>query len=501
MKRTLVCLIFILVATLARSQNKVVDSLLHQLSQTDDAKLKAEIYIGLASAYYFGPKSLESGKKALEIAQTTGDSQLIARALIEVGWSHYSDNNVDSAVVYVEDALKLLNGSKAYQGLADVYNLRGVLFMTYGQLSKAEENYLNSIDAASLGHLEMAQARGFNNLGILYSQNKMYDKALQQHQQCRTLSEQLDNSIYIGRSYYNIGVTYLSLQQYKQAYQWLMRSVRYRTELRYFNGVAEGLVSLAELFFELRGSPVAEPMLKQLTLDGYASPFQLLDEAIKLPGMKDNTTIAMKVNQAKIKGLYAHKRFKEAFDLLEQYHAAEDSMRLNDNNLNAIADLKVIYEKELLTHQNHLKEIELKNRKYGQLLLAALSLILLSLLIFVILFFKQKKNLNKLKHEREINQKLSSIRNLKSRTANLLDEKNRIVLSPLSDINDLLDTPLTDSEYKILQYIASGQTNREISEAQFVSVNTVKFHLKNIYSKLDVNNRKEALKKIVTLID
>lgn len=53
--------------------------------------------------------------------------------------------------------------------------------------------------------------------------------------------------------------------------------------------------------------------------------------------------------------------------------------------------------------------------------------------------------------------------------------------------------PLTDREKKVLAYVADGASNGEVAKRIFVSENTVKFHLKNIYSKLSVANRMQAI--------
>jgi LuxR family maltose regulon positive regulatory protein len=53
--------------------------------------------------------------------------------------------------------------------------------------------------------------------------------------------------------------------------------------------------------------------------------------------------------------------------------------------------------------------------------------------------------------------------------------------------------PLTDREIEILNHICNGLSNREIAERLVISVNTVAFHTKNIYSKLKVNSRIKAL--------
>jgi LuxR family maltose regulon positive regulatory protein len=52
---------------------------------------------------------------------------------------------------------------------------------------------------------------------------------------------------------------------------------------------------------------------------------------------------------------------------------------------------------------------------------------------------------------------------------------------------------LTDRESEVLALLAKGRTNAEMAKALFVSVNTVKTHLKNIFAKLDVGTRTEAV--------
>ena len=55
--------------------------------------------------------------------------------------------------------------------------------------------------------------------------------------------------------------------------------------------------------------------------------------------------------------------------------------------------------------------------------------------------------------------------------------------------------PLSEREIEIIQLIAEGLTNQEISNKLFLSVHTVKTHTRNIYSKLDVHHRTEAVVK------
>ena len=56
-----------------------------------------------------------------------------------------------------------------------------------------------------------------------------------------------------------------------------------------------------------------------------------------------------------------------------------------------------------------------------------------------------------------------------------------------------LDEPLSQRELEVLQLIAQGLSNREISERLFLALNTVKGHNQKIYSKLQVQSRTEAI--------
>jgi LuxR family maltose regulon positive regulatory protein len=55
--------------------------------------------------------------------------------------------------------------------------------------------------------------------------------------------------------------------------------------------------------------------------------------------------------------------------------------------------------------------------------------------------------------------------------------------------------PLSDRELEILELIAEGLTNPEIASRLFIALNTVKGHARNIYGKLGVHNRTQAVAK------
>lgn len=58
--------------------------------------------------------------------------------------------------------------------------------------------------------------------------------------------------------------------------------------------------------------------------------------------------------------------------------------------------------------------------------------------------------------------------------------------------SEVLPDPLTRQEIEILRLLASGLSNQQIAEKLVISVGTVKFHVHNLYAKLNVQNRTQA---------
>ena len=57
----------------------------------------------------------------------------------------------------------------------------------------------------------------------------------------------------------------------------------------------------------------------------------------------------------------------------------------------------------------------------------------------------------------------------------------------------LLIEPLSERELEVLRLIAAGLSNREIADRLIIAISTVKTHVNNIYRKLDVSKRTQAV--------
>jgi ATP/maltotriose-dependent transcriptional regulator MalT len=58
-----------------------------------------------------------------------------------------------------------------------------------------------------------------------------------------------------------------------------------------------------------------------------------------------------------------------------------------------------------------------------------------------------------------------------------------------------LREPLTESEVRVLRYLPTDLSTREIGDELYLSVHTIKTHVKHLYAKLDAHSRREAVRR------
>lgn len=63
----------------------------------------------------------------------------------------------------------------------------------------------------------------------------------------------------------------------------------------------------------------------------------------------------------------------------------------------------------------------------------------------------------------------------------------------LEHLNKKLLSPITEREFETLKLLLKGKSNKQIATDLFVSPNTVKTHVSNLFSKLDVDSRSKVI--------
>jgi len=92
-----------------------------------------------------------------------------------------------------------------------------------------------------------------------------------------------------------------------------------------------------------------------------------------------------------------------------------------------------------------------------------------------------------------------AIKLAKPKTKTIIVEKEVFITKPaegyIPDERTLLKAGISKREWEVLSLMSEGLSNQEIAERLFVSLNTIKTHSSNLFEKLDVKRRIQAIEK------
>lgn len=72
-------------------------------------------------------------------------------------------------------------------------------------------------------------------------------------------------------------------------------------------------------------------------------------------------------------------------------------------------------------------------------------------------------------------------------------QKPKSIYRSQEELNSIASQNISSKEYEILVDLTKGKSNQELCDIHFISMNTVKTHLKRIFSKLNVSTRVQAI--------
>lgn len=113
-----------------------------------------------------------------------------------------------------------------------------------------------------------------------------------------------------------------------------------------------------------------------------------------------------------------------------------------------------------------------------------------SLLEMIAITFIIVKQMDQLRQENH--QMKNDLFTFTSKMANLQEELQSVKNGSLNSLSN----DLNRREVEVLELISQGLQNKEIAEKLFISVNTVKYHTKKLYAKLNIKNRSEIPLKL-----
>ncbi len=185
------------------------------------------------------------------------------------------------------------------------------------------------------------------------------------------------------------------------------------------------------------------------------------------------------------------KKYEEAFSQLKKYNNLKDSI-MGIEQKKVIENLTIKYKVQQKDDKiKILKQQREIVKRRNLLFIVASILVILGLLVLVyIVNLKRKNNTLLIKEmQRDISDYIHKIHDFEEEIHEQHVSKHDLFLEKIKQFD------LTEREEEVLLYISKGYKNAEIAEKIFVSVNTVKTHIKNIFVKMDVRNRIEATNK------
>jgi ATP/maltotriose-dependent transcriptional regulator MalT len=346
------------------------------------------------------------------------------------------------------------------------------------------------------------------NVAQYYNENQNYNKAIEYLKRAENLIDKNKKDEAAVALYNTFGEYYMHLDQYSNAIAYLNKALSIARKMDYKRGLAS-IYGNFSTCYQKSGELTKALEYAKLSLQTEESIGNAYGIITSLTVLAEIETKINKPQKAKEDLLRAEKislekgireplpeiyyqlsqinrkegDYKTAYENLDRYTQLNDSLT-DIKHKEKISELEIKYQSEkkqqqiaLLETENELKQQGLKKRN----LLIAL---LFSLLLMTFLFVRNYKQRTQNKMQ-QINQQLQQYLLQLQRCGT--DKKSENSLQKIVGKYDL-----TERESEILTLVCQGKSNSEIANTIFVSTNTVKFHIKNIYVKMDVKNRMEA---------
>ncbi len=471
-------------------------------------------------------KSREYGQQGLGL--TGIDTAYYPKAKLEqnIGYTYYLGQNFQEALPWFEKALRNFEKANEPKSVGITSRTLCVLYNKLGAYNDAFDIQLKGLKIfEELGDLK-GQAYSMINLGNVLVYQEQYAEALDYYRRAQSLAEKSNDSYCIADANQSLSLAFQkseatdSAMFYGQkALELLYENRDLVTAARLEHNLAliqlnkgdvedaeERLLNALSVFDRLPAAYHVElatfrvSLAKVYTISNQPDKaIPLLDQAIPVfesKGMVNEWAIAL---GQKASSLASLKNYELAYANHVEYKALKDSIRNLEVGIE-IAELNEKYEsekkeKEILELQN--ANIEAEKRQW---VILNLSIGILAILVIVFLVYRQVKlreaaalKIKLKQHVRELDVLREQI---EKGTTEYLSSK-QFTLSRES-VNELLKEDLSDRELDVFMLLIEGLTNKEIGEKLFVSVSTIKYHLQNIYLKLDVNNRKDAVQALTT---
>ncbi len=490
-------------------------------SQVNDT-LKVEKLIDLyKTSIYQGAIRKDILDEALLISESIFYINGIGKCYNRLGITARYEHDYIQSITYHKRALSYFEKSTDTLSKIKCLNSIGVSYRKLNLESEAYDNYLNALRLSEATNDDKSIAIALSGIGNVFLDTEEYDQALPIFKRALMIERESDNFRGQEYAFANIGEVYLNLKKFDSARVYFNRALKLAVDHPRKEGVAlinnyQGLLSQKEGNFKesTRNYEKAIPLLKKFNNTRYLSNTQI-NIGINKTFTEEYPQALEFINAGLQNALKIQSRqnIELGYDALATYHtktnnykealqAYKKATKYHDSIVNVVSKKNMIaaqiqYESakkdaqiKNLAEANKLSLEKTRRRSLSLWIGAIVSALIISLLLVFINLLRKNRALDLERKNIELKKYMGQINDLRAQMQSKSDEDENEWISNLDQFD------LSKREIEVLQLISDGFNNDEIAEQLFVSKNTVKTHIQHIYSKLDVKNRVQAMKKV-----
>lgn len=407
----------------------------------------------------------------------TNDSLKIGAMLNNIGLIYTYKTQFDTSIYLLMEARKIREKIHDEKVTSTLNNI-GNAYQRMSDWNRALTYYLETVEMKKLFNQRQSLTTTLNNIGIVLKNMGKPTDAIPYYTESIALAIEFNDRISEANAHNNLASLYHdSPDLFKLAGKHYARTIEIKIEMNDKAGLANSYANYADWLSEMGNSNEA---------------LQYMDKAEKLSKEVGLNLYSSKIHLLKSSILFRLGRSNEAYEEISKaYNIKVDELTSERND--KIAELETKYEsvkKEAEIRQLQLSG-ELKDANLLRARNAQYAMGIGGISIFIILAIFFTFQYKKEKAEREAQE--LQVEALKKRFMELHASPSQLAVEMhMAELNRKLHTPLTEREFDALKLSIEGKSNTEIADKLFISVSTVKFHLRNAYSKMGVVNRKEA---------
>lgn len=471
--------------------------------------LKYQREMKLDSAYFYHFKAVEFTQNKSE------DPDEYAVSLNKVGIIHFYWGNVDSARYYFK---KSISNYSDISLKANSHSNLGLIEKQSGNPDLAMKEYLNAIALFKQAGEVKKMVNVLNNVSALHKQRKNYEQSKKYAREAMILADKhvFEEEYY--ESIINLAISLSFTDSVDHSISYYNKVIQFARNNNNVSMLRLTLNNLATAynFKELHEKEISlyHEILDSYNLDDdrsilsavymnlssaywsnkqYEFAFTYAEKA-RLNALEYNKVEHLEIIYKQLSDLYKEKgNIDSSIYYRDEIIALRDSLDMSNEELTML-ELEEEYNNKKLSSelQDSKADTEKALSKLSITIIVLIGIVLIAFLVFLLMRRYKKKTINLEGKVGEINEELSDLHNT------IEDKETEIQTLQQAKSKNKLPfpknlTPLTERECDVLQCASKGLKDQEIADELFISITTVRTHLRKAYVKIDAKNRAQAV--------